>query len=87
MTVDPAFAGTLIEVLIFMLGLAVMWGSIRTTLRAHTDSFTKIELKLNTLSLVDKMVAVHESKLEDIERRLDNVEARLPNFRHGNGNE
>jgi hypothetical protein len=58
---------SIIEVGAMLIGLAVVWGSISTKLDMHTK-------QLDNLSTVDRIVATHEVRLTEHDRRLDKIE-------------
>jgi hypothetical protein len=68
---DPVITyGAIIETGIFILGLAVTWGSITQRLKTHGEA-------LKALTSLSLDVATHEIRLTEHDRRLDKIEAHI----------
>ena len=69
MNFDPTVSfSSIVEITAMLLGLAIVWGSINTKLDIHGK-------QLDNLSTVDKEVAVHEIRITDHDRRLNQNES------------
>jgi uncharacterized membrane protein len=69
MSLDPVVTyGAVFEMIVFLVSLAVTWGSITQRLKDHGA-------KLQALTVLDIQVAKHEIRLTEHDRRLDKIEA------------